>query len=49
MTEVFCVSVTKQEPVPLQAPDQPAKKEVRCRSCGERDLSPAGKAGGTGL
>ena len=27
ITEVFCVSVTLQAPVPLQAPDQPAKKE----------------------
>jgi hypothetical protein len=24
---VFCVRVTLQVPVPLQAPDQPAKKE----------------------
>jgi len=27
MTEVFCVKVTLQTPVPLQAPDQPAKNE----------------------
>ena len=27
ITVVLCVSVTTQEPVPLQAPDQPAKKE----------------------
>jgi len=27
ITEVFCVNVTLQTPVPLQAPDQPAKKE----------------------
>jgi hypothetical protein len=27
MTEVFCVTVTLQTPVPLQSPDHPAKKE----------------------
>jgi hypothetical protein len=27
MTEVFCISFTLQTPVPLQAPDQPAKEE----------------------
>lgn len=27
MTEVFCVKLTLQTPVPLHAPDQPAKKE----------------------
>jgi hypothetical protein len=27
LTEVFCVNVTLQTPVPLQAPDHPAKKE----------------------
>ena len=27
MTEVFSINVTLQTPVPLQAPDQPAKKE----------------------
>ena len=27
ITEVFCVNVTLQTPVPLQAPDHPAKKE----------------------
>ena len=28
ITEVFCVSVTLQTPVPLQAPDHPAKKKL---------------------
>ena len=27
MTEMFCIKVTLHTPVPLQAPDQPAKKE----------------------
>jgi len=27
ITEIFCVNVTLQTPVPLQAPDHPAKKE----------------------
>jgi len=27
ITEVFCVKLTLQTPVPLQAPDQPAKNE----------------------
>jgi len=27
MTDVFCIKVTLHAPVPLQAPDQPAKKE----------------------
>jgi hypothetical protein len=28
ITEVFCVNVTLQTPLPLQAPDHPAKKEL---------------------
>jgi hypothetical protein len=27
MTDTFCIKVTLHTPVPLQAPDQPAKKE----------------------
>jgi hypothetical protein len=27
MTDMFCIKVTLHTPVPLQAPDQPAKKE----------------------